>query len=72
MENVMRIALSNAALAAVAALLAFAQYGAAARAFVFQPVPSMGGPAASYPADFGYNLGVTYLVWAAVVVPGWI
>jgi uncharacterized membrane protein len=51
----------------VAALLAFAQYGADAWAFVFQPVPSMGGPAAAFPAEFGYSLGVAYLVWALVV-----
>jgi uncharacterized membrane protein len=53
---------------AAAALLAFAQYGTSARAFLFQPVPSMGGPPASFPAGFGYDLWVTYVGWALIVV----
>src|SRR6516225_8720782 len=53
---------------AAAALLALARYGTGARAFVFQPVPSMGGPAESFPARFGYDLWATYLVWALVVL----
>ena len=31
------------------------------------PLPSMGGPAALFPAGFGYPLWVTSLVWAGVV-----
>jgi uncharacterized membrane protein len=50
------------------ALLALAQYGAAAIGFIFHPVPSMGGPARLYPPDFGWSLAVAYLVWIAVVL----
>jgi uncharacterized membrane protein len=48
-------------------LLSFLQYGAAASGFVWQPVPSMGGPAKSFPPGFGYDLWVAYAVWIAVV-----
>ena len=51
-----------------AVVLAFIMYGGAARAFVFHPVPSMGGPAELYPPGFGYDLWVAYAVWAAIVV----
>jgi len=30
-------------------------------------LPSMGGPAAGFPPDFGYSLGTVYLVWFAVL-----
>ena len=53
---------------AATALLALARYGDPAWAFVFTPVPTMGGPAALYPADFGVSLGATYLVWVGVVL----
>ena len=53
---------------AAAALLAFIRYGGAARAFVFHPVPSMGGPSELFPPRFGYDLWVVYAVWAAIVV----
>jgi uncharacterized membrane protein len=53
---------------AAAALLALAQYGAGALAFIFQPVPSMGGPPGSFPAQFGYDLWATYFVWALIVL----
>jgi uncharacterized membrane protein len=53
---------------AAAALLALAQYGTGALAFIFQPVPSMGGPPESFPARFGYDLWATYLVWAIIVL----
>lgn len=49
-------------------LLSLAQYGSAALGFMFQPVPSMGGPAKSFPPDFGYDLWVAYAVWIAVVI----
>ncbi len=52
----------------VSVLLAFTRYGAAAGRFALLPVLSMGGPKDVIPADFGYSLGVTYLVWAAIVV----
>ena len=40
----------------------------AALGFMCQPVPSMGGPAKSFPPDFGYDLWVAYAVWIAIVV----
>jgi uncharacterized membrane protein len=49
----------------LAVLFALIRYGGAA--FMFQPLPSMGGSLKNYPADFGYGLGVVYLVWFAVV-----
>ncbi len=45
----------------------FLRYGAAARSFVFNPVPSMGGPVQLFPPDFGWSLTTVYLVWIAVV-----
>src|SRR6516225_6114576 len=53
---------------AAAALLALARYGTGALAFIFQPVPSMGGPLELFPAQFGYDLWVVYLVWAIIVL----
>jgi uncharacterized membrane protein len=50
-----------------AALLAWVRYGAAAGSFVFMPVPTMGAPRKAFPPDFGYDLWVVYLVWAAIV-----
>ncbi len=52
----------------LAASFSWLRYGSTARAFVFAPVPSMGGPSRLFPPDFGYSLAVTYLVWIAVVV----
>lgn len=51
----------------IAVLLALATYGSAAWSFMFQPVPSMGGPAAAFPAGFGWDLWVVYVVWLALV-----
>ena len=53
---------------AIAALLALLQYGNGARAFVFHPLPSMGGPRNLFPEQFGYDLWVAYLVWALLVL----
>jgi len=53
---------------AAAVILALLRYGGAALGFMFQPVPSMGGPADQFPPGFGYDLWVVYLVWAAVVL----
>ena len=52
---------------AAAVLVAAAVYGNAAWTFMFQPVPSMGGPAAAFPPNFGYDLWVTYVVWVVIV-----
>jgi len=49
-------------------VLALATYGTAALGFMFQPVPSMGGPAKAFPPDFGYDLWVAYAVWIAIVI----
>ena len=53
---------------AAAAVLALARYGTGALTFLFQPVPSMGGPPEQFPAQFGYDLWMVYLVWAIVVL----
>lgn len=56
--------------AAHAAIVALAviTYGAPALGFMFQPVPSMGGPAKLFPPNFGFDLWVVYAVWAALVI----
>ena len=51
-----------------AVVFALIQYGGAAMSFIFQPLPSMGGPRNLFPPGFGYDLWVTYLVWAAIVI----
>jgi len=53
---------------ALAVLMAFVRYGSAASSFIFNPLPSMGGPVQLFPANFGYNLWVVYVVWIVVVV----
>jgi uncharacterized membrane protein len=53
---------------AAAAIFAWLRYGRAAFAFMFHPVPSMGGPTDLFPAGFGYDLWVVYAVWALIVV----
>jgi uncharacterized membrane protein len=52
---------------AAAVLLAAAIYGSGAWTFMWQPVPSMGGPQTAFPAGFGYDLWVTYVMWVAIV-----
>jgi uncharacterized membrane protein len=52
----------------LAIVCAFVRYGGSASRFAFEPFPSMGGPRALFPPDFGYSLAATYLAWAAVVV----
>ena len=49
-------------------LLSIAKYGTGALGYMFQPVPSMGGPAQAFPPGFGYDLWVAYAVWIAIVV----
>ncbi len=53
---------------AAAAFFAWLRYGRASFAFIFQPVPSMGGPPELFPAGFGYDLWVVYVVWALIVL----
>jgi uncharacterized membrane protein len=53
---------------AAAVILALARYGNGALRFMFQPVPPMGGPAESFPAQFGYDLWVVYVVWVVLVL----
>jgi uncharacterized membrane protein len=53
---------------ALAVFVAIGVYGSRAWSFMFQPVPSMGGPAQAFPAGFGYSLPVTYVMWLLVVV----
>ena len=36
--------------------------------FLFRNPPSLLGPTAGFPADYGYNLAVVYAVWLAVVI----
>jgi uncharacterized membrane protein len=50
------------------AVLALVKYGSSVRAFIFHPVPSMGGPVKLFPPDFGWDLWVAYAVWAAIVI----
>ena len=56
---------------AMAIVAALATYGRAAGAFLWMPLPSMGGPAEAFPAGFGYPLWVTYMAWIAVLVLLW-
>jgi uncharacterized membrane protein len=51
-----------------AAILAWLRYGRASFTFAFHPVPSMGGPSELFPAEFGYDLWVVYVVWALMVL----
>jgi uncharacterized membrane protein len=52
----------------LAALAALLRYGASAWRFIFNPLPSMGGPPELFPAGFGYALWIVYGVWILVVV----
>jgi uncharacterized membrane protein len=52
----------------LASSLAWVRYGSASLAFLFNPLPSMGGPRPLFPEDFGYPLWVTYAVWVFVVI----
>lgn len=49
------------------ALMAWLRYGHAAFSFIFNPIPSMGGPQQLFPTNFGYRLWVVYVVWVVVV-----
>jgi uncharacterized membrane protein len=49
-------------------LAAFLRYGRSAAAFIFNPLPSMGGPQELFPGNFGYGLWVVYGVWLLTVI----
>lgn len=49
-------------------LLSLVRYGGDAMRFMFQPVPSMGGPAKAFPPNFGWDLWVVYVAWALIVM----
>jgi uncharacterized membrane protein len=50
----------------LAMLLAWFRYGHAA--FLLNAPPSLFGPTQGFPADYGYDLGVVYLIWLGVVI----
>jgi uncharacterized membrane protein len=52
----------------IVSVLAWLRYGNRSFAFLFHPLPSMGGPRELFPPDVGYPLWAAYLVWIAVVV----
>jgi uncharacterized membrane protein len=52
----------------LAALGAWLRYGSSAARFIFNPLPSMGGPEKLFPPNFGYSLWTVYGVWLLVVV----
>ncbi len=56
------------AIHALTAVMAWVRYGQASFAFLFTPLPSMGGPRELYPPGFGYPLWVVYVVWVGVVL----
>ena len=49
-------------------LAAFLRYGSSATKFIFNPVPTMGGPADLFPPHFGYSLWTVYGIWILVLV----
>lgn len=49
-------------------LAAWLRYGNSTAHFIFNPVPSMGGPATLFPANFGYSLWTVYGIWLLVVI----
>ena len=51
---------------AIASVMEAIRYGRPA--LMFGPLPNMGGPRNAFPADFGFDLWVVYLLWAALVV----
>ena len=51
----------------LASTMAWLRYGRPSLAYLFQPLPSMGGPRPLFPPDFGYELWVSYAIWIVVV-----
>jgi uncharacterized membrane protein len=54
------------AIHALAKAMAWVRYGRPA--YLFQPLPNMGGPRKLFPPDFGYDLWVVYVVWVLIVI----
>jgi uncharacterized membrane protein len=52
----------------LASLLAYVRYGGASLAWLFSPLPSMGGAAEAFPTGFGYPLWVSYVAWVGFVL----
>jgi uncharacterized membrane protein len=52
----------------LSSFMAWLRYGNASFAFLFSPLPSMGGPRELFPPDFGYPLWVVYVVWIGIVL----
>ena len=52
----------------LASAAAWLRYGEASFAWLFHPLPSMGGPRGLFPPGFGYSLWVVYAVWMLVVL----
>jgi hypothetical protein len=53
---------------ALVVVAAWLRYGRAASTFIFNLLPSMGGPEQLFPPNFGYSLWVVYGVWILTVV----
>lgn len=51
----------------LSSLMSWFQYGHRSFAFLFSPLPSMGGAPELFPAGFGYPLWGVYAVWATVI-----
>jgi uncharacterized membrane protein len=51
----------------VAAIVAVAHYGTASLAFLWHPLPSMGGARDRFPPDLGVSLAWTYVAWILLV-----
>src|SRR4029077_20645931 len=52
----------------LAVLAAWLRYVRLTASFIFNPLPSMGGPRQLFPPHFGYGLAVVYGVWLLTVV----
>ncbi len=52
----------------VAATAALLRYGAPSLAYLWLPLPSMGGARELFPSDLGFSLGAVYVAWALLVV----
>ena len=51
----------------VASAVAFGRYGSASLAYLWHPLPSMGGARELFPADVGLSIGAVYLAWTLLV-----